>query len=139
MRSNMKKIFRKIKELFSKKPKKEWVALDDGAQTGFLKCSPEAVRKMIEEAYPDGAEFLSKLTAFPKDEGFMLDAGFASTSYVSARGINATCMMLTYEQLKELMEKYPGWQVLIPSISLIPPKGNGFYSDVFASTKGTNQ
>lgn len=135
----MKKILRRIRELFSKKPNKEWVPLNERAQTGFLKCSPEATRKMIEEAYPDGAEFLSKLTAFPKDQGFMLDAGFASTSYVSARGVNATCAMLTYEQLKDLLEKYPGWQIFIPSISLIPPTGNGFYSDGFISTKGTNQ
>lgn len=133
------KILKRIKDLFRKKPNEGWVAINNTTEAGFIKCSPEATRKMIEEAYPDGAEFLSRISAIPKGLGFMLDGGLASTSYISARGLSTSGVTTNYEELKELLERYPDWQVSIPSVILTPPTQSGFYSDQFKSERGTNR
>ncbi len=131
----MKKILRKIKKLFRRKPSREWVTMSNATETGFLKCNPKSTREMIEEAYPDGAKFLSQLSYMPECDGFLLEGGFASKSFVSARGINVYHM--TYEELREFMEKNPGMELVRGTVILSP--STGLYSGGFKSAKEKNR
>lgn len=81
-----------------------------------------AFKQLMAEAYPAGEGFLSNLSPIPNyANSFILDGGFATNSFLSARGIQTD--MMPYEKFKELIDEHPEWKSQY--ISVIVSSGSG--------------